>query len=184
MLHLAVFLDRDGVINRSRVVDGSPRPPASLAELEILPGVAQACDMLRCAGFRLIVVTNQPDIARGRQTRAVVDEINDALHRALRFDDVLVCAHDDRDDCQCRKPRPGMLLTAAAAHRIDLRRSVMVGDRDRDIEAGRRAGCLTVFIDQHYDMLPRPSADFTAESLLEATDWIIAQTGTTRRPAS
>lgn len=173
MKHRAVFLDRDGVLNRAFVVDGVPRPPASLVQLEILPGVAKSLALLRNAGFRLIVVTNQPDIARGRQTLEDVNRLNEALRDQLDFDDIYMCPHDDRDGCDCRKPRPGMLLRAATAHGIDLRNSVMVGDRDRDIEAGRAAGCRTVFVDHGYGNPPQAPADLNVASLFEAVGWIL-----------
>lgn len=170
----AVFLDRDGVLNRSAVIDGVPHPPASAAELEILPGVAEACALLHEAGLLLIAVTNQPDIARGTQTLAAVNAINDEIRRELKLDDLLMCPHDDRDNCACRKPRPGMLIAAAATHGIDLASSVMVGDRDRDIAAGQAAGCRTVFIDLGYGG-PRPAADFVASGLREAVHWITVE---------
>ncbi|HXW24275.1 MAG TPA: HAD family hydrolase [Xanthobacteraceae bacterium] len=177
MTNRAVFLDRDGVLNRAPVVDGVPQSPASVAELEVLPGVAQACALLHKAGFRLIVATNQPNIARGLQTRQTVDAINAALRRALNFDDLYMCVHDDADRCDCRKPRPGMLLAAARAHGLDLAACVMVGDRDRDIAAGRAAGCRTVFVDHGYAKPPDRAADLTVASLRAAVDWIIARAG-------
>src|SRR5215211_7083432 len=173
MKRRAAFLDRDGVLNRAFIVDGVPHPPASVAQLEVLPGVVDACRLLREAGFLLIVVTNQPDIARRTQRHEVVAEINDALRAELDFDALYFCPHDDRDRCDCRKPRPGMLLTAAAEHGIDLRQSTMAGDRDRDIEAGRAAGCRTVFIDHHYVRPPVPPADLTVDSLRADVEWII-----------
>lgn len=173
MKQRAVFLDRDGVLNRAVVIDGVPRPPASVAELEILPGVAEALAALRDAGFRLIVVTNQPDIARGRQTFDGVNRLNAALRQQVHVDDIYVCPHDDTDGCNCRKPRPGLLLSAATSHRIDLRSSVMVGDRDRDVEAGRAAGCRTVYVDGGYGKPPFPPADLKVGSLLDAAGWII-----------
>jgi D-glycero-D-manno-heptose 1,7-bisphosphate phosphatase len=173
MKHRAVFLDRDGVLNRALVVDGVPRPPASLVQLEILPGVSESLALLRNAGFRLIVVTNQPDIARGRQTLEGVNRLNAALRDRLDFDDIYMCPHDDRDGCDCRKPRPGMLLRAAKAHGIDLRCSVMVGDRDRDIEAGRAAGCRTVLVDHGHGNPPQAPADLNVASLFEAVGWIL-----------
>lgn len=175
MKQRAVFLDRDGVLNRAFVVDGVPHPPASVAELEILPRVAESLTALRNAGFRLIVVTNQPDIARGRQTLDGVNQLNTALRQQLQVDDIYVCPHDDRDGCDCRKPRPGMLLSAAKAHGIDLGGSIMVGDRDRDIEAGRAAGCRTVYVDGGYGKPPQPPADLNVGSLFEAVGWIIGQ---------
>jgi D-glycero-D-manno-heptose 1,7-bisphosphate phosphatase len=171
----AVFLDRDGVLNETSVRNGVPHPPATLSELKILPGVVEACAKLRAAGFRLIVVTNQPDIARGRQTAAIVQCLNAEVRRIAGVDDVFVCPHDDRDGCDCRKPRPGLLLAAAKMHGIDLARSVMVGDRDRDIGAGRAAGCRTVFVDRGYGSPSVPSADLAVASLFDAVPWIISQ---------
>jgi len=176
MARRAVFLDRDGVLNRAFLSGGVPRPPASLAELEILPGVVEACAILRDAGLMLIVATNQPDIARGTQTRAVADAINAAVVRATGAHCVFMCVHDDKDHCTCRKPKPGMLLEAAARYRLIMSGSVMVGDRDRDIAAGRTAGCRTVFINHGYGHPPTPPADLTVGGLLAAVDFILDTT--------
>ena len=167
----AVFLDRDGVINRAVVRSGKPYPPASIDDLEILPGVAEALDRLKHAGYSLVVVTNQPDVARGRQRREVVEAINDSLRERLPIDEFRVCYHDDADDCACRKPRPGLLTQPPA---YDLAASVMVGDRWRDIEAGRRAGVrATVLIDHGYREAIVVDPDLRAESLASATEWIV-----------
>jgi len=170
----AVFLDRDGVINRAIVREGKPYPPAGLAELEILPGVPEALSQLRMVGLRLIVVTNQPDVARGRQTWEDVQALHAALQAQLPLDEFRVCCHDDADRCVCRKPAPGMLLAAAREHNLDLSASFMVGDRWRDVEAGRRAGCSTVFIDYGYAEPMGSLPDVRVQSLAEATDWILA----------
>ena len=167
----AVFLDRDGVINRAFLRDGVSHPPNSVAETEILPGVLEACRMLRQAGRLLVLVTNQPDIARRLQTREMVDAINARLHEEIGFDDIRVCPHDNADRCDCRKPKPGMLMAAAQRLDIDLGASAMVGDRPTDIAAGRSAGCRTVFIGPRHTIIDG-SADFRAESLREAVDWI------------
>lgn len=169
----AVFLDRDGVLNRARVVDGKPHPPESVEELELLPGVEEACRRLHDAGLLLIVVTNQPDVARGTQTMAAVETLNRELSTRLPLDEIRICPHDDADGCDCRKPSPGMLLDAAREHEIDLEGSVMVGDRWRDIEAGRRAGCATVFIDSGYSERPPEAPDLIARRLDEAVPWIL-----------
>lgn len=169
----AVFLDRDGVLIRATVREGMPRPPASLAELELLPGVAEACAMLHEAGFLLIVVTNQPDVARGTQRREVVEAINHALRDQLPLDDIRVCYHDDADHCPCRKPEPGLLLQAAHDWSIDLSVSFMIGDRWKDIEAGRRAGCKTIFVDYGYAERKPDRPDHRVSSLIEAVDWIL-----------
>ena len=151
----AIFLDRDGVLNAS-VLDpaGRPLPPRSAAELSILPGVPAACAELRAAGYLLIGCTNQPDIARGTTPRDFVDWVNAQVAEEVGLDEMRVCPHDDADGCHCRKPRPGMLTDAAAAHGIDLAASWMVGDRFRDIEAGQAAGCRTLFIDYGYPERP------------------------------
>lgn len=169
----AVFLDRDGVINRAIVREGKPYPPPSAAELEILPGVDVAVARLRDAGFALVVVTNQPDVARGTQTMDEISAIHDRLAAALGLDDFRVCPHDDADGCDCRKPKPGLLLAAAASRGLDLTRSYMVGDRWRDVEAGARAGCRTVFVDRNYQERRPDAPDAIVGSLSEAADWIL-----------
>lgn len=176
----AVFLDRDGVINRAQVRAGKPYPPASLAELEILPGVPQALEDLKAAGFRLIVVTNQPDVARGTASRQSVDAMNDALLQQLPLDAVYTCFHDSADACDCRKPQPGLLLQAASRFHVGLPESFMVGDRWRDVEAGQRAGCRTIFIDYGYDEKQPESCDFRAGSLADAAQIILKETRSTQ----
>jgi D-glycero-D-manno-heptose 1,7-bisphosphate phosphatase len=167
----AVFLDRDGVLNAAVVRDGRPYPPASVEEIRILPDAAGALGRLKRHGYRLVVVTNQPDVARGTQRRDVVESINETLRARLPIDEVRVCYHDDADRCRCRKPEPGLLLQAPA---YDLARSVIVGDRWRDIEAGRRAGVrAAVLIDAGYDEPMRSTPDARVRSLSEAVDWIL-----------
>ncbi len=172
----AVFLDRDGVLNRAPVQDGKPRPPLSMDEFELLPGVVLALHDLKARGFALIVITNQPDVARGNQTRAVIDAMHESLADSLPVDDILVCYHDDADRCACRKPLPGLLFEAQRKHNIDLSRSFVVGDRWRDIDAGHAAGCATILIDHGYrERKPRHPPDTEVKSLREAADWIIAK---------
>jgi D-glycero-D-manno-heptose 1,7-bisphosphate phosphatase len=173
----AAFLDRDGVLNEMRLVDGRPRPPAGVAELVVAHGATAACARLHEAGLLLVVVTNQPDLARGTTDRATVDAINGELRRRLQLDDVLVCPHDDGDACACRKPAPGLLRQAADRWGIDLGRSVMMGDRWRDVEAGRRAGCATVHVDHGYRERRPRRPDLVVRSLAEAVPWILRTTG-------
>lgn len=169
----AVFLDRDGVLLPSEVRDGVPRSIEDEQDFELLPGVDEACRSLRSAGFFLVVVTNQPDVARGTLSMETVDRINAKLRSALPLDDVRVCPHDDADGCDCRKPKPGLLLDAAAEWRLDLADSFMIGDRWRDVEAGRRAGCRVVFIDRGYEETPALEADAVMTGLPEAAVWIL-----------
>jgi D-glycero-D-manno-heptose 1,7-bisphosphate phosphatase len=169
----AVFLDRDGVLNVAPVRNGKPLSPNSLGELELLPGVREACTELKRAGFLLVVATNQPDIARRKIERAQVEAMNNHLRDELGLDDIAMCPHDDADGCACRKPKPGLLLDAAQRHGIDLARSVMVGDRWRDVEAGRGAGCRTVFIDYGYDETRPKRPDVVTTSLAAAVPDIL-----------
>jgi D-glycero-D-manno-heptose 1,7-bisphosphate phosphatase len=172
----AVFLDRDGVINQAIIRDGKPYPPATLDELVIVPEARESLDDLKRAGFMLIVVTNQPDVARGLQTLGAVEAIHTALRQALPLDDFLLCIHDDSAHCDCRKPQPGLFFEASREHDVDLTRSFMIGDRWRDVEAGAHAGCATVWIDYGYEerrSSVEPSA--TVYSLRAAVDWILAQ---------
>ena len=171
----AVFLDRDGVINKAVVRDGKPFPPDSLKELEILPGVVEALADLRAAGFVNVIVTNQPDVATGKQPREVVDAMHEFLMSHLALDAVKVCYHVDADACACRKPRPGMLIEAAGELGIDLAASFMIGDRWRDIGAGQAAGCKCFFLDYGYAE-KRPEKPYVAvKSLLEAGDLILTR---------
>jgi transaldolase len=169
-----VFLDRDGVLNAAPVRDGKPCAPAALAELRLLPGVPEACAALRRAGFLLIVATNQPDIVRGNTDLATVAAINAHLQQTLGLDHVAMCPHDDADRCACRKPKPGLLRDCARDWGIDLARSYMIGDRWRDVEAGRAAGCRTVFIDYGYDERRPHRPDLVTTSLAAAVPLILS----------
>jgi len=177
MKRQAVFLDRDGVINRAMVREGKPYPPTTLAELEILPGVPTALARLHQAGFWLIVVTNQPDVARGTQTQSIVEEFHQQLQKQLPIDEFRVCYHDDANHCDCRKPLPGLLAKAAQMLNLELAKCFMIGDRWRDIEAGQRAGCKTLFIDYGYRERQPIHFDVKVRSLIEAVQWILDYQG-------
>jgi D-glycero-D-manno-heptose 1,7-bisphosphate phosphatase len=172
----AVFLDRDGVLNRALVREGRPYPPTSIDELEILPGVERALAALSAAGFRLIVVSNQPDVARGTTSREAVEAINRRLAAVLPIDRFIVCYHDSGDGCACRKPRPGMLHAGAKALGVDLAASYMVGDRWRDVEAGEAAGCRTIVIHHGYAERQPSRYDARVASLEEAAQLILEGT--------
>lgn len=173
----AVFIDRDGVINRAVVKNGKPYPPPSLEDLELLPGVPEALTSLRQAGYRTIIVTNQPDVATGKQSQCVVEKIHAHLRDTLALDDILVCYHTDDHQCDCRKPQPGMLVSAATQWSIELHKSYLVGDRWRDIEAGERAGCQTFFVegDEPYQEKRPANPNWVVGSLLEASNIICLQ---------
>jgi D-glycero-D-manno-heptose 1,7-bisphosphate phosphatase len=173
----AVFLDRDGVINHTLQRDSQPQSPASLSEFKILPEVSKACHRLKQAGFLLVVATNQPDVGRGVLKREIVEMIHVKMCRLLPIDRVEVCYHPGKgaSSCDCRKPKPGMLLRAARELGIDLARSWMVGDRWRDVDCGHAAGCRTIFIDRGYTEALREKPHFSAGNLAEATDIILRE---------
>lgn len=173
----AVFLDRDGVLVESQVVDGVPLPPRRVQDLRLIEGVTAACAALHAAGLVLVVVTNQPDIARGLLRQADLDEMNELLRRRLPIDEVVVCSHDDSDDCRCRKPRPGMIVDTAERLGLDLEHSVLVGDRWRDIEAAARAGIKSIHIDWGHGEPLSTVPDASFGSLERAVDHIIELTG-------
>jgi D-glycero-D-manno-heptose 1,7-bisphosphate phosphatase len=172
-----VFLDRDGVLNRPVVRDALPFPPANVSEFELYPDVAEGCRQMKEAGFLLIVVTNQPDVGRGTQTRESVEAMHVVLRSAVpALDGIEVCFHAGSrhgDPCDCRKPKPGMLLQAAERNSIDLTRSFLVGDRWRDIDCAHAAGCRSVFIDHGYREPLREKPDFTVRSFSEAVATVL-----------
>jgi D-glycero-D-manno-heptose 1,7-bisphosphate phosphatase len=171
----AIFLDRDGVINQSVVRDGVARAPYILDELVILPGVVEAVANLKAAGFMIVVVTNQPDAVRGWVSFENIHAVNARIMEMIKADALKVCLHDNGDNCPCRKPKPGMLLEAAAEKNIDFDASFMVGDRYSDIAAGVAAGCRTILIGPGDAQRSHPAPNYQAPSLLAAGAWIIAQ---------
>jgi D-glycero-D-manno-heptose 1,7-bisphosphate phosphatase len=169
----AVFLDRDGVLNEAIVREGKPYPPENAAALKVVAGARESLEALKAAGYLLIVLTNQPDVARGTQSREEVNAIHDRLRAELPLDAVYACCHDG-DACDCRKPKPGLLLNAAADLGIDLSRSFIIGDRWRDVDAGARAGCRTVFLDFGYrERGPSAPPAATVSSLRDGVAWIL-----------
>lgn len=172
-MNRAVFLDRDGVINRCFVRSGVPYPPQTLVEVGIEDGVPEALAKLKAAGYLLLVVTNQPDVARGTQTQAMVESINQQLRDALPIDDVAVCYHDNADNCDCRKPKPGMLTSLAKKWGVDMHHSFIVGDRSGDIHAGEAAGVRTFLVDRPYSKGDACRPDFRVTSLSHAADIIL-----------
>ncbi|QDC46215.1 HAD family hydrolase [Candidatus Methylopumilus universalis] len=172
-MNKAIFLDRDGVVNQVNIVDGKPYPPKDMSELILLPKVNEALQLLKDAGYLLIVITNQPDVVRGKAKIETVETINQFLKNSLPIDDIFTCYHDDIEDCNCRKPKPGHILKAADQYNINISRSFMIGDRWRDIEAGISAGCITFFIDYSYQEKQPKSYNFKVKSLYEAAKIIL-----------
>lgn len=172
-MNKAIFLDRDGVLNEPRIIDGKPFPPTSLEEMVICKLAFEATSAFKDHGFLNIVVTNQPDVARKRISRDTVEELNGFLFSNLPLDHIEVCYHDDGDACFCRKPKCGMLLKSSEKFNIDLSQSFMVGDRWRDIEAGQSAGCKTIFINRNYNEPVPKNPSLVVDSLFRAVDFIL-----------
>lgn len=179
----AVFFDRDGVLNASVVRSGLLTPPRSLDELVIVPEAAAQVGRVHDAGFLAIVVTNQPDVARGALASSVLHAINQQILDQLGLDDCYVCEHDTEQGCVCRKPSPGMLLSAADDWNLDLTGSWMVGDRWVDIAAGAAAGVQTVMLEHTASWArtssgappPELAADHSALALDDCIDSIVTR---------
>jgi D-glycero-D-manno-heptose 1,7-bisphosphate phosphatase len=172
----AVFLDRDGVVSRSLVRNGLPFAPTTFNDFEILPEAANACRRLKQAGFILIVITNQPEVGRGTMKKEIVEAMHTKMCRELPIDRVGVCFHPGHgmSQCDCRKPKTGLLIFAARELNIDLAQSWMVGDRWRDIDCGFAASCRTIFIERGYAEALKHAPDFRARDLTAAVDLILA----------
>lgn len=168
-----MFLDRDGVINKLILRGGKAQAPYSLKEFELFSGVEEAFKIIKNAGYLTVIVTNQPDVARGWVSKENVELVNNKICELLHVDDLRVCYHTNADNCDCRKPLPGMLLAAAKELNINMKNSFMIGDRYSDISAGHLAGCKTVLIGEGDEQLLHPDPDFKAPLLLEALNLIL-----------
>ncbi len=176
----AVFLDRDGTLSRDRDGRYVTRP----GMLKIYKNTPKALAILKSKGLRLIVVTNQSAIARGYMTKKTALSINKRLAEELkkhgaRLDGIYFCPHGPDENCACRKPASGMILKAAAEHKIDLKKSYIIGDKLSDIKAGKAAGVKTVFVltghgkSRLKEVLSKAAPDYTAKDILSAAKWII-----------
>lgn len=168
----AIFLDRDGVLNKLIIREGKAQAPYTADEFALFPGVEEALKVIKDAGYITIVVTNQPDVARGWVNKESVELINDMIRDLLPIDDIKICFHTNSDNCECRKPMPGMLKEAAREWDIDLTSSFMIGDRYGDISAGNRAGCRTILIGEGDAKGDHPDPDFRADLLIDAVKYI------------
>lgn len=172
-MHKAIFLDRDGVINKLILRNNKPDSPKNLSELEFLPNVDLALKKAKEMGLLTIIITNQPEIARGRFLYEEVEEIHNYIKQHLLIDDIFMCPHDDVDNCNCRKPKPGMIYKAKEKWNIDLKNSFVIGDRWRDIEAGKQAGCITFLVkSEYYEENKNANYDYLVDDLYSAIEII------------
>ena len=173
----AVFLDRDGVLNRAVVRNGHPYPPSRVEDFKLHDGVAAGCARLKAANFLLVVITNQSDVGRGKQTREAVEAMHLKMQSAIpSLDRIEICYHAGErygEPCDCRKPRPGLIVRAAAELKIDLGASYVIGDRWRDVDCARAAGCRVIFIQRGYEESLREVPDFTVENFNDAVNALL-----------
>ena len=168
----AIFLDRDGTLNKAYIENGLPISPSSLNKFKIIKGVKKSINRLKKLNFLCILITNQPDVFRGKISKKTVVKMNSYIKKKIKLDDMFVCYHDNEHNCSCRKPKPGLLLKASKKWKIDLKKSFMIGDRWKDILAGKKVGCKTIFINNNYKNDKKVKADFTFKSLLKAVNKI------------
>jgi D-glycero-D-manno-heptose 1,7-bisphosphate phosphatase len=171
----AVFLDRDGVLAEAIVrADGKVYAPTHVEDFVVVSEAAEQVARLRAAGFLCILFTNQPELANGLLLQADLDEMHRRLRAAVPLDDVYVCPHDKAEGCRCHKPATGLIDDAVARWGIDLAASYVIGDRWRDVEAGRAAGCYSILIERPYSAASR--ADARVGTLEEAVDTVLGHT--------
>lgn len=147
----AVFFDRDGVLIHTHVRNRKPYAIHSVDELVIFPDADALINKYKLAGYKIIVVTNQPDVGNGLLAQSAVEAMHAVLLAKLQIDLIKVCYHHQQAGCKCRKPLSGMLEDAAAELNLDLSKSIMIGDRASDVVAGNRVGCFTIFLDYGYN---------------------------------
>jgi len=167
----AVFLDRDGVINKAILREGKATSPRSLEEWQWTNGIHDAVKQLKNAGFLILVVTNQPDIVRGLYPQETLEKFHKMIGEELHVDDIMACQHDDIHNCHCRKPKPGMLLDLAKKWDVSMENSVFIGDTFKDMEAGKKANCFTILVDKDYNQ--ETDCDYRAKDLNDAVQFIL-----------
>jgi D-glycero-D-manno-heptose 1,7-bisphosphate phosphatase len=171
----AVFLDRDGVIIETKVEFGRPIAIRKKNEIKMLGDATKGIKLLLNSGFELVIITNQPDVAKGITPIEHVNQIHKEISRLTGLKHFYICSHADSDSCECRKPKPGLLISASENLNLDLDNSFLIGDRWRDIASGQKAGCRCYFIDYGYNEA-QPNPPFTrVHTLFEAATLICSE---------
>lgn len=172
MVKKCVFIDRDGVLNRSNVINGKPYAPNNISNFIFLPRVNQAINILKKKKYLIIIITNQPDISNGKLKTNQLVKMNDKIYKYLKVDDIFVCTHSREENCNCRKPKIGLFKKAIKKYSIDTSLSYMVGDRKMDIEAGNKINLKTIFIDKNYTEQRPINFDYKCKSLYSSLKYI------------
>ena len=174
-MNKAVFLDRDGVINKPIIIDGKCYAPRLLKDFKILPKVKSDIKKLKNKGFKVFVITNQPDIGNKLLKKKTLNEMHSLLKAKVPIDKIYFCPHTRNDRCKCRKPKPGMIIKASNDSKIRLKESYVVGDRKTDIDAGLKVGCKTIFVNNNYYEKKPTKQEKTVKSLHTAVKYILKQ---------
>jgi D-glycero-D-manno-heptose 1,7-bisphosphate phosphatase len=172
-LNKAIFLDRDGVINKGYVTNGKSYAPRKIEDFKLLPYVKESIEKLINNGYLIIVVTNQPDISNGLLSLDVLYLMHNKLREKLAVTDIYFCPHSKNENCECRKPKPGMIVAAAQKYKINFSKSFLIGDRASDIEAGKKVGCRLIFINRNYKESKPIIQEKTVNNLKSATNYIL-----------
>lgn len=163
----AIFFDRDGVLIQAPLSkDRKPESIKFLKEISLVKGIKKLCKFYKKKGFNLFMVTNQPDFSRKKNTKKNIKLINNYLKKKLALDYNFVC-YCDHESCPNRKPNPGMLFMAKKKFSVNLKKSYLIGDRWRDIGAGKKAGCKTIFINRSYNEKISFKPNFQIKNLSE-----------------
>ena len=172
-LSKAIFLDRDGVINRPLIKNGKGYAPRLLKDFKIYSSVKKDIKKLKKNGYKIFVITNQPDVNNKLIKKKTLKAMHKILKKKLCVDKILYCPHDKKENCKCRKPKTELIKNAIKGKKIYLKKSYMIGDRASDIEAGYRAGCKTIFINKNYLELKPKKQDKTVKTLNAAVNYIL-----------
>ena len=163
-LNKAIFFDRDGVLIDAPInKDNKPISILKVKDVKFCDGIKKVCKRLS-KDYLLIMITNQPDFKRKKNTKKNIVEINKFIKKELKLNDVFVCYSKD-DKCFFRKPNPGMLIAAKDKYKLNIKKSFFIGDRWRDIDAGNAFGCKTIFIDRSYNEKLNKKPNFIVKNL-------------------
>ena len=173
MVSRAVFLDRDGVINKSFTLNGKPKAPLTFKEFRFLPNSKKSISLLVKNNFLVFVITNQPDIGNGITKLSEVILMHDKICNQTEVKEIFLCPHSQKNDCSCRKPKAQFVLLAKKKYILDLTRSYFIGDRFADVQTGINAGCKTIFINRQYDEACPEDHDYEVKNIYQAVKLII-----------
>ncbi|HUI28816.1 MAG TPA: HAD-IIIA family hydrolase [Candidatus Acidoferrales bacterium] len=160
-----IFFDRDGIVNETILRDGGAFSPLQLNEFKVKREFVDFFRSIEKKKLNLFIVSNQPDIARGKLSESTLRSMTAVLESMFTFKEILYCRHDDQDDCNCRKPKPGMIETLISKYCLKREECLIVGDSWKDVAAGKSAGIKTVFLVTSYNEKTVTDFDFEVESL-------------------